>query len=95
MRFILSAALLCLLATKSMASMSDLKCDDSVRLTDTLTNVLGATRQGIGLRDPDTTLEVWVQSRNKDWFIVQSYSNGTSCIVAMGEFWDGALPSPA
>ncbi|MEM7470496.1 MAG: hypothetical protein AAF340_04030 [Pseudomonadota bacterium] len=75
--------------------MSDLKCDDSVRLTDTLTNVLGATRQGIGLRDPDTTLEVWVQSRNKDWFIVQSYSNGTSCIVAMGEFWDGALPSPA
>ena len=75
--------------------MADLDCDDSARLAETLTEVLGATRQGIGLRDPDTTLEIWVQSRNNDWFVVQSYANGTSCIVAMGEFWEGEFTGPA
>lgn len=67
--------------------MSDLSCDDSARLNETLVDVLGATRQSTGLRDPDTILEVWVLPRNSEWFIVQSYSNGTSCIVAMGEHW--------
>lgn len=79
----------------STAQMADLDCDDSARLAETLTEVLGATRQGIGLRDPDTTLEIWVQARNNDWFVVQSYANGTSCIVAMGEFWEGELTGPA
>ena len=40
--------------------MADLDCDDSARFGETVTEVLGATRQGIGLRDPDTTLEIWV-----------------------------------
>jgi len=75
--------------------MADIDCDDSARLAETLTEVLGATRQGIGLRDPDTTLEIWVQVRNNDWFVVQSYANGTSCIVAMGEFWEAELIGPA
>lgn len=79
----------------STAQMADLDCDDSARLAETLTDVLGATRQGIGLRDPDTTLEIWVQARNNDWFVVQTYANGTSCIVAMGAFWEGDLAGPA
>lgn len=79
----------------SAAQMVDLNCEDSARLAETLTEVLGATRQGIGLRDPETTLEIWVQAHNNDWFVVQNYANGTSCIVAMGEFWEGGLTGPA
>ena len=90
--FIVSALLW---PSNSTAQMADLDCDDSARLAETLTEVLGATRQGIGLRDPDTTLEIWVQARNNDWFVVQSYANGTSCIVAMGESWEGELIGPA
>ncbi|MDF1669945.1 MAG: hypothetical protein P1U83_10035 [Roseovarius sp.] len=77
--------------------MADVSCDDSVRLTQTLTQEMGAERQGMGLRDPETMLEVWVTRRNGDWMIVQNYANGTSCIVAMGDHWEtvSVKPDPA
>lgn len=77
------------------AEMSDVSCDDSTRMAQMLTNALGAERQGRGLRDPETLLEIWVTERNGDWIIVQNYTNGTSCIVAMGEHWEGEIPGPA
>lgn len=79
----------------AQAKMSDVSCDDSDRLKATLMTVLGAERQGTGLRDPDTVLEVWVARSSGEWLIVQSYANGTSCIVAMGENWEGSLLAPA
>ena len=75
--------------------MSDVRCDDSARMSHTLKEVWGAERQGAGLRDPDTMLEVWVTARNGEWLIVQNYTNGTSCIVAMGEHWEGTVANPA
>lgn len=77
------------------AKMSDVSCDDSARLLSMLTDVLGAKRQGMGLRDPETMLEVWVSPRDGDWMIVQNYANGTSCIVAMGEHWENGTAEPA
>lgn len=91
------ASLLCaslVLPTVLHAQTADVSCDDSARLTDTLTKVLGAQREGMGLRDPDTTLEVWVNRQGGDWFLVQTYANGTSCIVAMGEHWEHHLAGP-
>ena len=75
--------------------MSDVSCDDSARMTETLKEVIGAERQGMGLRDPETRLEVWVTARTGDWLIVQNYANGTSCIVAMGAHWEGSAANPA
>jgi len=77
------------------AAISDVSCDDRSRITATLAQVLQAERQGSGLRDPETTLEVWVSPANGDWVIVQHYASGTSCIVATGEYWEPALPNPA
>ncbi len=77
------------------AQFSDLRCDDRVRLTQTLENVQGAERHGMGLRDPETMLEVWVIARNGEWVIVQNYANGTACIVAMGEHWEDTPADPA
>lgn len=79
----------------AQAQISDLSCDDSTRLNERLVNVLGATRQSSGLRDPETILEIWVMPRNSEWLIVQNYSNGTSCIVAMGEHWETDTIGPA
>lgn len=79
----------------SEANLLDLTCDDRGRLETTLTDTLGATRQGAGLRDPETLLEVWVSSKSGDWLIVQNYSNGKACIVAMGEHWEGNFVAPA
>ena len=83
------------LPTFAQARTSDVSCDDSVRMIETLKEVIGAERQGTGLRDPETMLEVWVTARNGDWVIVQNYANGTSCIVAMGEHWEGSFANPA
>lgn len=79
----------------SNAQISDVSCDDTARLKHRLTDVIGAERQGTGLRDPETVLEVWVTRHNGDWLVVQTYANGTSCIVAMGEHWDSAQAPPA
>ncbi|MEL7098840.1 MAG: hypothetical protein AAGM84_08440 [Pseudomonadota bacterium] len=81
--------------TASGGAISDVSCDDRTRLVSTLTQTMGAHRQGTGLRDPETMLEVWVMPTNGDWLIVQHYATGTSCIVAMGAHWEGAAPDPA
>ena len=94
-RLLFSCAFVLSLPGLALAQMSDVKCDDSLRMTQTLSQVMGAERQGMGLRDPDTMLEVWVTRESGNWMIVQSYANGTSCIVAMGEHWEGRLPEPA
>lgn len=77
------------------ARMPDVSCDDSKRMAHILKQILGAERQGMGLRDPETMLEVWVKRTSGDWMIVQNYANGTSCIVAMGEHWQAENSGPA
>ena len=83
------------LPTIGHAKMADVSCDDSARMASMLTNVLGAELQGMGLRDPETMLEIWVTPTNNEWLIVQTYANGTSCIVAMGERWEASAAGPA
>lgn len=86
-----SIALLTLLVSgaplDATARLADVICDDRARLEDRLTSVQGATKQGQGLRGPDSMMEVWIDEASGDWAFVQSYANGTSCIVAMGEHW--------
>ena len=56
--------------------------------------LVGAEVTGSGLRDTETVLEVWTKASG-DWTLVQSYANGTACILAMGEAWEAAIPPPA
>ncbi|MCX7287982.1 MAG: hypothetical protein NTW20_10605 [Rhodobacterales bacterium] len=59
-----------------------------------LARLSGASVAGTGLRDADALLEVWTRPSG-DWTLVQSYANGTACILAMGEAWQPAPPLPA
>lgn len=93
-RLVLTLHLCIALPGLARAQLANVSCDDSARMTETLEQVLGAKRQGMGLRDPETMLEVWVTARNGDWVIVQSYANGTSCIVAMGAHWEAVRTNP-
>jgi hypothetical protein len=54
----------------------------------------GAEVSGSGLRDTETVLEVWTRASG-DWTLVQSYADGTACILAMGESWEAVIPPPA
>ena len=94
-RLVLLISVCLTLPTLGMARMPDVSCDDSSRMTQTLKEVMGAERQAMGLRDPETMLEVWVTARSGDWLIVQNYANGTSCIIAMGEHWEHLAANPA
>ncbi|WP_424969272.1 hypothetical protein [Dinoroseobacter sp. S76] len=78
----------------AQASLGDLVCDDTRRLETQLVEIVGATRQGQGMREPDALLEIWIVPRNGDWTIVQTYANGTSCIVAMGAHWESLGAEP-
>ncbi len=78
-------------AQSADATLADVFCDDSARLEQQLANVQGATKRGQGLRGPDAVLEVWIVPRSGDWTLVQTYANGTSCVVAMGEHWQSLI----
>ena len=79
----------------SHAQMADVTCDDSARMERMLSTVMHAERRALGLRGPETLLEVWIDPRTQDWTLVQTYTNGTSCIIAMGEDWEDLTPAPA
>jgi hypothetical protein len=59
-----------------------------------LARLAGAEVAGAGLRDGEAVLEVWTKASG-DWTLVQSYANGTACILAMGEAWEAQSPPPA
>jgi hypothetical protein len=59
-----------------------------------MAKLAGATMAGSGLRDAEAVLEVWTRASG-DWTLVQSYANGTACILAMGEAWEAVPPPPA
>lgn len=92
-----SSLCLALMATPCLgfAQFSDLVCDDRERIEDQLTSVVGAEKQAGGMRGPDALLDLWITPRSGDWTLVQSYANGTACIVAMGEHWETLTPNPA
>lgn len=56
-----------------------------------LLRLQGAELAGAGLRYEDAILEVWAEPSG-DWTLVQSYANGTACILAMGEAWEAVRP---
>lgn len=59
-----------------------------------MAKLAGAKMVGSGLRDAEAVLEVWTRASG-DWTLVQSYANGTACILAMGEAWEAVPPPPA
>lgn len=74
------------------AGISDVFCDDGKRLKDRLKMTYGAEIQGRGLRGPDAVMEIWIIPHTGEWTMVQSYANGRSCIVAIGEGWQNIAP---
>ncbi len=87
-RTIMAAVLLAGLPQIGAAQLSEMICDDKSRLEKQLFGASGAVKQGRGMRGPDALLEVWIEPASGDWTLVQSYPNGTSCLVAMGEHWE-------
>jgi hypothetical protein len=54
----------------------------------------GAQLRGMGMRSEDAVIEVWADEKG-DWTLVQNWADGPSCILAMGEGWQGMDLPPA
>jgi len=93
--FALCLGMCAALPQAASARFTELVCDDRARLQDQLQTIVGAEPLARGVRDPDAMIEIWIVPGSGDWTIVQNYASGTSCIVAMGEYWEDITPSPA
>lgn len=89
----LAAAVMAAPATAG-PQIADVICDAREVMLIRLEQTHGAIRQGRGIRSADVVLEIWAVPTTGEWTLVQSYANGTSCIVAMGEGWE-TLVEPA
>ncbi len=89
-------ALLLLLATPAIPAspIAEVICQPTEKMQKKLAHQFGETRRARGTRGPEQILEVWTDSRG-DWTLVVTYATGTSCIVAMGENWQGLEDNPA
>lgn len=76
-----------LTALPAQARLDEIVCDDRERLEQQISGIREVQKIGQGMRGPHALLEVWVELESGDWTLVQTYPNGTSCIVAMGEHW--------
>ena len=81
-------------AALASPSVVEIFCDDRKTLIEKLERNFGAERQGRGMRGPGTIIELWTIPSTGEWTLVQSYTDGRSCVVAMGEEWEPFLPDP-
>ena len=78
------------IAPEAQAQVAEIVCDGRDRMVARLEGMYDASVAGMGLRGPDVVMELWASAATGDWALVQTYTNGQSCIVAMGENWEDA-----
>jgi len=76
-------------AAPATSPIAEVICEPTPRMTQKLTRQFGESLQAWGTRGPEQIMQVWTDDRG-GWTLVVSYATGTSCIVAMGENWEGA-----
>jgi hypothetical protein len=69
--------------------IAEVICFPRATLVERLRVQYGATLAGSGLRNMEMVMEIWTDPQG-DWTLVQNYTDGKSCILAMGEFWETA-----
>ena len=85
MRWILFLLLIVPLSAAAQ-SIGEVNCTPTNEMVARLEGYLGSERTAQGVRNEDQILEVWTDAQG-DWAMVMRYSNGRSCIIAMGEHW--------
>lgn len=94
MRFVYAAPLylFCLMGPGWASSpITPVICAAQDDMIQRLTVDYGAQKISTGLRGPEAIVEIWAAEQG-DWTLVQTYADGTSCILAMGEHWQDMRP---
>lgn len=93
-RYLMTLAFLAPATVQAESPIADVICAPKDRMEQRLTQQMGTRRSAMGLRGPEQVMEVWTDARD-NWTLVISYASGQSCIVAMGENWQGLERDPA
>lgn len=73
-------------------SQNATNCLERAKLVAVLENTYREQPWGAGLQSTYQILEIWSSPETGSFTILVTYSNGTSCIVASGSYWQEALP---
>ena len=72
---------------QAASPIAEVLCAPRDEMVRTLTQRFGEQQAGRGMRGPESVMEMWRSERSGDWTLVVSYTDGRSCIVAMGQHW--------
>jgi hypothetical protein len=86
-RIALSLILLGAAPATAAGPIAEVVCAPRGDLVERLTRLHGAAVAATGLRDTNTVMEIWT-APSGDWTLVQTYTDGLACILAMGAAWD-------
>jgi len=94
--YILIGGALALLGTLNAAQAQTARtiCGDRDQIVDTLTGRLGETAQSWGMGPSGRIVEVFASEETGTWTITITAPNGTTCLVAAGQYWENLMPLP-
>lgn len=75
-------------ALQARSPIAEVICAPRDEMVHKLSHQFGERMAGMGVRSPESVMEVWQSDRSGRWTLVMNYADGKSCIVAMGEGWE-------
>ncbi len=69
-------------------------CGERDHIVNTLTGRFGETPQSWGMGPGNRIVEVYASEETGTWTITVTAPNGTTCLVASGQYWENLLPPP-
>lgn len=67
-------------------------CAARSELTQVLTNKYHESPRGAGLQSSGQMLEIWASPDTGSFTVLVTFADGTSCIVAIGGYWQDTKP---
>ena len=83
-------ALVALVTMYASSAGAQATCGDRTSMVEKLVNKYHEMQMGLGLRRGGSRLiEVWANCTTGTWTIMKIYPDGTACVMAVGEGWQG------
>lgn len=77
-----------------ISNQNNVYCAPHSEMVQLLKDRFGAARQGRGMYDPDTLIELWWVQASGNWTLVKTYADGRACVLATGEDWEPLSAEP-
>ncbi|MBA3326141.1 MAG: hypothetical protein H0T41_13030 [Rhodobacteraceae bacterium] len=80
------------LAAPQPAPAQTRACAERAQVVERLAERYGETLQSMGMHANNGLLEVYVSGPGGTWTILVTSPDGTACLIAAGQMWEGGAP---